>query len=139
MDKNYLIIDDYAHHPTEIKATLAATRNLKCNRLIAVFQPHRYSRTKLLLDEFARCFDLADYVIITDIYPASEPPLEGVSGRLIYDKIKEHTPNKQISFLPKEDIVTHILESIRPDDLVLTLGAGDIVKTCDELVERLKR
>ena len=138
-DKKYLVIDDYAHHPTEIKATLAATRNLKFNRLIAVFQPHRYTRTKLLLDEFGRCFDLADYVIITDIYPASEPSLEGVSGRLVYDKIKEYTPDKQIFFLPKEEIVAHILECIRPDDLVVTLGAGDIVKICDELVERIKR
>jgi UDP-N-acetylmuramate--alanine ligase len=118
---------------------LAAIRNLKFNRLIAVFQPHRYTRTKLLLEEFGRCFDLADYVIITDIYPAGEAPLEGVSGRLIYDRIKEHAPDKQTRFLPKEEVAAHILEYVRPNDLVVTLGAGDIVKICDELVEKFKR
>lgn len=138
-DKGYLVIDDYAHHPTEIKATLSALKSLKFNRLIAVFQPHRYTRTKLLLDEFGRSFDLAGYVIITDIYPAGELPLEGVSGRCIYDKIKEFAPNKEIHFLPKEKIVAHILGIIKPSDLVITLGAGDIIKVCDELVERLKR
>ncbi len=138
-NKDYLLIDDYAHHPTEIRATLSALRNLKFNRLIAIFQPHRYTRTKLLLDEFSKSFDLADYVIITDIYPAGEAPQEGISGRLIYDKIKEHSPDKQAIFMPKEEIARHILEIIEAQDLVITLGAGDIVKTCDELAEELKR
>lgn len=138
-NKDYLLIDDYAHHPTEIRATLSALRSLRFARLIAIFQPHRYTRTKLLLDEFSKSFDLVDYVIITDIYPAGEEPQEGISGRLIYDKIKEHSPNKQVVFLPKEKIATYILETIRSQDLVVTLGAGDIVKTCDELVEELKR
>lgn len=138
-NKDYLLIDDYAHHPTEIRATLSALINLRFARLIAIFQPHRYTRTKLLLDEFSKSFDLADYVIITDIYPAGEEPQEGISGRLIYDKIKEYSPNKQVIFLPKEKIAMHILETIKPQDLVVTLGAGDIVKTCDELVEELKR
>ena len=139
-DKNgFLLIDDYAHHPTEIIATLKAVRNLKQNRIIAVFQPHRYSRTKLLLDEFGKSFDLADCVIITDIYPASEPPIEGINGRSVFNKIKERTPDKEIIFLPKEGIVTHLLEIIKPDDTVIMLGAGDIVKICDELAEKLKR
>ena len=138
-NKDYLLIDDYAHHPTEIKATLKAVKNINFKRLIAVFQPHRYTRTKLLLDEFGKSFDLADYIIITDIYAASEPPLEGISARCIYDKIKEYAPDKQIYFLPKEELVAHILKIIKPDDLVITFGAGDIVKTCDELVEELKR
>ena len=137
--KDYLLIDDYAHHPTEIRATLSALRNLRFNRLIAIFQPHRYTRTKLLSDEFSKSFDSVDYLIITDIYPAGEEPQEGISGRLIYDKIKEHSPNKQVIFLPKEKIATYILENIKSQDLVVTLGAGDIVKTCDELVEELKR
>jgi UDP-N-acetylmuramate--alanine ligase len=138
-DKDYLLIDDYAHHPTEIKATLSALKNLKFNRLIAVFQPHRYTRTKLLSDEFGKSFDLADYIIVTDIYPAGEQPQEGVSGELIYDKIKERAPSKQIYFLPKEEIAAHILKIIKPHDLLVTLGAGDIVKICDELVEKFKR
>ena len=139
-DKNFLVIDDYAHHPTEIKATLAAIKNLKFNRLIAIFQPHRYSRTKLLLDEFGKSFTLADYIIITDIYPASEKPLEGISGERLSDKIgKFNQGTQETHFLPKEKIVPHILKIIKPHDLIITLGAGDIVKTCDELVEKLKR
>jgi len=138
-DKKYLVLDDYAHHPTEIKATLAAVKNLKFNRIIAIFQPHRYTRTKLLLNEFSQSFGLADYIVVTDIYPASEPPLEGVTAGGICNKIKEYSPDKQIQFLPKEEIVAHILGIIKPHDLIITLGAGDIIKTCDELVEELKR
>lgn len=134
----YLVIDDYAHHPTEIKATLEAVKKINSKRIIAVFQPHRYSRTQLLLNEFGRSFELADYVIITDIYAASEPPLEGVTARFLCDKIKECAPGKYISFLPKEEVVRHILSIIKPSDLVITLGAGDITKTCDELAEELK-
>jgi len=138
-NKDFLVIDDYAHHPTEIRATLSAVKNLKSRRIITVFQPHRYTRTKLLLDEFSRSFDLADYVIITDIYPAGELPIEGINGRRIQEKIKERTLNKNILFLPKGKIIEHILEIKKPGDLIITLGAGDIVKTCDELVGRIKR
>lgn len=138
-DRNYLLIDDYAHHPTEIKAALSAVKRVKSNRVIVIFQPHRYSRTKLLLNEFGRCFDLADYIIITDIYPASEPPIEGISGLSICDKIKEYRPEKRIEFLPKEKIVDYALKILEPLDTVVTLGAGDITKYCDELAERLKR
>jgi UDP-N-acetylmuramate--alanine ligase len=135
----FLLIDDYAHHPTEIKATLAAIKNLKSNRIIAVFQPHRYTRTKLLLEEFAHSFDLVDYLILTDIYAASEPPLEGVTSMSIYDRIKECAPDRKIDFLAKEKIAEHLLSIIKPGDLVITLGAGDIFKTGDELAEGLKR
>lgn len=137
-DKDYLVIDDYAHHPTEIKATLEAIKNLGSKRIIAVFQPHRYTRTKLLLEEFGRCFDLAGKIIITDIYPAAELPIAGITGEYLTQKIKEYLPDKNVCFLPKEKIAPHILALIRPGDLVITLGAGDIVKTGDELVERLK-
>jgi len=137
-DDKCLVIDDYAHHPTEIKATLAAIKNLDPKRVIAVFQPHRYSRSKLLADEFGRSFSLADYVIITDIYSAGEPPQEGVTAQYILDKIKEHSPDKEIKFLPKEAIIGHILKVLKRGDLIITLGAGDITKTCDELVERIK-
>ena len=133
----YLVLDDYAHHPTEIKATLLAVKALR-KRVVAIFQPHRYTRTKLLLDKFAGCFDSADCIVITDIYPASEPPLEGISGRLVYDEVKKCTPDKQVYFLSKAEIPAHVLEIIRPNDLVITLGAGDISKVCDELVEGLK-
>jgi UDP-N-acetylmuramate--alanine ligase len=135
---DYTLVDDYAHHPTEIKATLEALKNLKANRLIVIFQPHRFSRTKLLLDEFGTSFDAADYVVITDIYPASEQPLPGITGSSVYDSIKKQAPNKQINFLPKEKIVEHILKIIKPRDLIVTLGAGDIVKICDALAEELQ-
>jgi UDP-N-acetylmuramate--alanine ligase len=138
-DHGLLVIDDYAHHPTEINATLQAIRNLKKERVIAVFQPHRYTRTQLLLAEFSASFDSADYVIITDIYAASEPPIEGVSAWHIYDKIKERASHKEVHFLAKDKIVGHIVRVAKPGDVVIMLGAGDIVKVSDELVEELKR
>jgi UDP-N-acetylmuramate--alanine ligase len=138
-NSDYLILDDYAHHPTEIKATLAALQSLRPRRIIAVFQPHRYSRTKLLLEEFSRSFDSADYVILSDIYPAGERPLEGVSATQIFNKIKENSPAKEIVYLPKEQIADYILRIMHTGDLIITLGAGDIVKICDELVEKVKR
>jgi len=138
-DKDYLLFDDYAHHPTEIKASLSALKNLKAKRLIAIFQPHRFSRTKLLLEEFSKSFSLADYVVITDIYPADEPIIEEVTGKLVCDKIKSFDPLKEVIFIPKEDISKHLLNLIKPGDLIVTLGAGDIVKINDEMVEALKR
>ncbi len=135
-NRDYLLIDDYAHHPTEIKATLDAVQYLKRNRIVAVFQPHRYSRTQILMQEFAQSFDLADCLILTDIYAASETPIAGVSGRALSEKIKEITPHKDILFLEKKQITEHILKIRRPGDVIITLGAGDITKICDELAER---
>lgn len=133
-----LVIDDYAHHPTEIKASLAALKHLKPGRIVAIFQPHRYTRTQLLLDEFGSCFEAADYVVITDIYPAGEPPIKGVNAGNICAKIKERFPHKPVHYLPKEKIVEHVLKILYPQDLVVTLGAGDIVKLSDELANILK-
>ncbi|MBI5206503.1 MAG: UDP-N-acetylmuramate--L-alanine ligase [Candidatus Firestonebacteria bacterium] len=127
-----MIVDDYGHHPTEIKATLNVGSGFG-RRLIVIFQPHRYSRTKLLLDEFAKCFDLADEVVITDIYPASEQPIEGITGERLKDKIKEHSPDKQVVFVPRTDIVNYAAAAVKAGDLIITLGAGDITKICDEL------
>jgi len=135
--QEYLVIDDYAHHPTEIRATLAALKNLKKQRVIAVFQPHRYSRTGFLLEEFTQSFDAADYVVITDIYPAGEVPVRGVSGRILYERLKAYAPDKEAHFLPKDEIAGHLLKIIRPGDLVITLGAGDIVKVAEELAENI--
>lgn len=138
-DKGKLLIDDYAHHPTEIRATLDAVANIGPGRTIAVFQPHRYTRTQNLLEDFARSFDKADHVIITDIYAASEEPIEGVSGQLLYEKIKEYSPAKEAVYLPKERILPYILKMSRSGDTVITLGAGDIIKICDELAEEFKK
>jgi UDP-N-acetylmuramate--alanine ligase len=134
----YLVLDDYAHHPSEIKATLAAIANLRPRRKIVVFQPHRYSRTQLLLDEFASCFEQADYLIVSDIYAASEQPIEGIDGRRLLNKIKESNPGKQAVYLAKEKITEFLLGFIKSGDLVITLGAGDIVRVADALAEQLK-
>lgn len=136
---DYLLVDDYGHHPTEIKASLAALKNIESRRLIVVFQPHRFSRTKLLLDEFAVSFELSDQVIITDIYPAGEPPIPGVTGELLCERIKSLGRCKEVIFVHKEEIAARLLGSMKPGDLVVTMGAGDIVKVNDELVEALKR
>ncbi len=133
----YCVIDDYAHHPTEIRATLDAVRKLN-KRTIAIFQPHRYTRTKALLEDFARSFSMADYVIVTDIYPASEMPLEGITGQLVCDRIKAYDQGKKAVFLPRHDIVSHVKGLLQPGDVVITLGAGDIIKINHELVESLK-
>jgi UDP-N-acetylmuramate--alanine ligase len=133
-----LLLDDYAHHPTEIKKTLEAVKNLEHNRMIAIFQPHRYTRTKLLLDEFGRSFDLADEVVITDIYPASEQPIEGINGRCIYDKLNMRG-HRKANFLPKDEIVEYIIGIAKPKDIIITLGAGDIYKIADELAQKFKR
>ncbi|MEK6715251.1 MAG: UDP-N-acetylmuramate--L-alanine ligase [Candidatus Omnitrophota bacterium] len=140
--REYLIIDDYAHHPTEIKATLDAARKIaehkSYKRIIAVFQPHRFSRTKFLLDEFSESFEQADYLIITDIYAASEVPIAGVNAGNLYDKIKQKG-KKNIEFVKREDIVIRVLDIATSGDLIITLGAGDIGKLTDELSFRLVR
>jgi len=137
-NQDYLIIDDYAHHPTEIQATLEAVKNLKKKKIIAVFEPHRYSRTRLLWEEFARSFNLADEVIVTDIYSAGELPTQGITAPRLSNRIKENNPRKPVTFLPKQEITDYILRNIQPGDLVITLGAGDITKISDEMVSRLK-
>ena len=137
-DRGIMVIDDYAHHPTEIRAALGAVKNLKHDKLIAVFQPHRYTRTKLLLNEFAASFNLADYIILTDIYPASEQPIEGVDAKVLLGLIKKQAPGAHVVYLPKEEIAAHLLTVLKPNTIVLALGAGDIIKVSDELVERLK-
>lgn len=134
----YRVIDDYAHHPSEIKATLAALDYLKAKRKIIIFQPHRFSRTQLLLNEFVASFDRADYLIVTDIYAASEQPIAGVNAPELVRKIKEHNSGKEVLYLDKENILEHVLGMIKSGDLVITLGAGDIVKVSDELAKRLK-
>jgi UDP-N-acetylmuramate--alanine ligase len=119
------IIDDYAHHPTEIRATLAAARALAPKRVIVVFQPHTYTRTKTLLNEFAVCFGDADEVIITDIYAARERNTHGISSKDLVDKIKaERSSVHYIGSL--EDATAFLSTRLRAGDLLLTMGAGDV-------------
>lgn len=133
-----MLIDDYAHHPTEIKAVLSACRNWADKRVIAIFQPHRYTRTKYLAKEFGLCFDGADKLILTDIYAASEKPISGVSVRGIYDKIRA-SGLEDVEIIKKEDIADRVIKIKKPGDMILVLGAGDIKKVGDELYERLSR
>ncbi len=137
-DDKYMVIDDYAHHPSEIKATLAAVANLEVKRKIVIFQPHRYTRTQLLQDEFASAFSQADYLIITDIYAASEPEIAGVNAQVLLNKIKASEPGKPVVYLPKEKILAHVRGMLKEGDLVMTLGAGDIVKLSDALAQTFK-
>ncbi|MDD4953970.1 MAG: UDP-N-acetylmuramate--L-alanine ligase [Candidatus Omnitrophica bacterium] len=137
--EEFLVIDDYAHHPTEISATLEAVKGLGKKRVVAIFQPHRYSRTKLLKEEFGRCFKDTDYVVITDIYAASESPLEGVTSLVICEEIKKNFPTKEVRYLPKSEILTGMNKILRAGDVVITLGAGDITKISDELAEGLDK
>ncbi|MFC1658068.1 UDP-N-acetylmuramate--L-alanine ligase [Candidatus Omnitrophota bacterium] len=132
-----LVLDDYGHHPAEIKATLEAVKLLNPRRLLVIFQPHRYTRTKFLLDDFAGCFTLADYVVITDIYPAGETEIPGVSGYSIYERLIPQK-HQQAKFLAKDDILDFTLSILKPQDIVLFLGAGDITKISDELAKVLK-
>lgn len=132
-----LIIDDYAHHPTEIEATIAAAKATG-KRIIAVFQPQRYTRTFFLLDAFSRAFGEADEVIITDIYsPAGEKQIEGVHSSKLVDLIKTNS-NPGARYLPtKQDVIADLRDRLQPGDLVLTMGAGDIWKVGDELARTL--
>jgi UDP-N-acetylmuramate--alanine ligase len=131
-----LIIDDYAHHPTEVRATLSAARSgWPGRRILCVFQPHRYSRTMLLKDQFGTAFGDADKIFLTEIYAASEKPIPGISGKTIEEAIKD----KKVMYEPrKEKIVDALLEEVKAGDLVLTLGAGDINTVGRELLARLR-
>jgi UDP-N-acetylmuramate--alanine ligase len=139
-DDNILIIDDYAHHPTEIKATLSALKSSWQNRrIIAIFQPHRFSRTKILAEKFGKAFFDADCVIIDDIYSANESPISGISGETIFGEIKK-TNHGQIKYLPsKDNILSYLCEIIQPGDIIITMGAGDIWTVAQELAKRLKK
>ncbi|SHK24501.1 UDP-N-acetylmuramate--L-alanine ligase [Desulforamulus aeronauticus DSM 10349] len=132
------IVDDYAHHPTEIKATLQAARSAHRGRIIVVFQPHRYTRTRQLYREFAGAFNNADLLILTDIYAASETPLEGINTQLIIDHIP-HREGQEVHYLATlQDAVNFLQNRVREGDLVLTMGAGDVWTLGGELLKRLE-
>lgn len=132
------LIDDYAHHPTEIIATLKAARRWARGRLIVVFQPHRYSRTLLLLEEFARAFNLADHLVVTSIYSANEPPLAGITGGTLASAA-QRAGVRSVQFIPKRGrILEHLASFAKPGDTIITMGAGDIGSLGDALQERLE-
>ena len=132
-----MVVDDYGHHPTEVKATLAAAKQGWDRRLVVLFQPHRYSRTRDLITEFTHAFDQADLLFMTDIYAAGEAPIPGVSGALLADSIKA-AGHPGVTFVEKkETLPDQVLPHLQPGDLVVTLGAGDIWKAGTGLLARL--
>jgi UDP-N-acetylmuramate--alanine ligase len=133
------VVDDYAHHPTEVRATLAAARPGPWSRVVAVFQPHRYSRTRTFSDEFGDSFGDADRVVVTDVYGAGELPVPGVTGKLVSDAVCRHLPGRHVAYLPhRAELIAYLEASARPGDVLLTLGAGDISSVGDELLVRLE-
>lgn len=132
LSDNVLVYDDYAHHPTEIKATLSAAAQKEHNRIISIFQPHTYSRTKELFDDFSSCFGNSDIAIITDIYAAREIDDGTVNSQMLVDKIKQNGTNA-IYISSFEDIVKYVKENIEPNDIILTIGAGNITHLSDLL------
>src|SRR5207244_13128339 len=129
------VVDDYGHHPTEIKATLTAARIGAPNRRIVVlFQPHRYSRTHDLLEEFASAFNNADVLFVTDIYAASETPIEGVNAEVLTGRIKSYG-HKNAEYVGAVDNAAEILrEHVREGDLVITLGAGSVHRGAEQVL-----
>lgn len=136
LPRDIWLIEDYAHHPSEIRATLSADAVMGRHRLV-IFQPHRFSRTQLLEREFTACFDRADGVIVTDIYPAFESPIPGISGERLAHLIKSHG-HPYVRYVPKQDLTTFVAHIAHPGDTIFFLGAGDIGEVCHELAERLR-
>ncbi len=137
-DEDVLVVDDYAHHPTEIKATLSAARSGFDRRIVAVFQPHRYSRTKALFDEFVKAFYNADSLILMDIYAAGEDPIPGVSAKDLAEGIIRHG-HRDICYRPdQEEAVEHLLSEVEKGDLVITMGAGNVWQVGTEFIRRHK-
>lgn len=133
------LVDDYGHHPTEIKATLSAAKNIWERRLVVVFQPHRYTRTRDLFKDFTTAFNQADLLLLTDIYPAGEDPLPGVNAETLCREIKEHG-HKNVHYHPQTedmlDVLTHMLQ---PGDVVMTLGAGNIWQLGEQWLQRARQ
>jgi len=133
-------VDDYAHHPTEIAAVLAAARTALGRRLIVAFQPHRYTRTQQLMDEFGPALKQADEVVLSDVYAAGEDPIAGVTVEALAASIQKTAPELPVRIARRiDDVVPEVLKTARPGDAVITLGAGSIGTLPRRLIEALKR
>lgn len=134
-----MVIDDYAHHPTEVKATLeAANSGWPDRRVVAVFQPHLYSRTQELYKEFGLSFFDAEVMVVTDVYPSREKPIEGVTGKLIADTASTYGHRNVVYVEDKNEVHERLKEIIKPGDIIITMGAGDIYKSGDKFVEEIE-
>jgi UDP-N-acetylmuramate--alanine ligase len=128
-------VDDYGHLPAEVATVLAAARTGGWRRVVCVFQPHRFSRTAALWRDFATAFDDADVLVVTDVYPAGEQPRPGVTGKLVVDAVLEARPSKPVAWLPgRRELVAFLRRRLRPGDLCITVGAGDLTTLPDELL-----
>ena len=128
------VIDDYGHHPSEIRATLEAARGCKFNRLLVLFQPHRFSRTQHLWDDFRLAFNQADVLVLTDIYAASEAPIPGITSEALAAAIRE-AGHKNVHYLDSmQDSIEFLLKNARPGDAILTVGAGNVSRASNDLM-----
>jgi UDP-N-acetylmuramate--alanine ligase len=133
------VIDDYGHHPAEIRAVLQAAKQIAPRRIAVLFQPHRYTRTKALFDDFLTAFLDADLLYVMDIYPASEQPIEGVTGRALYEGIRSQG-QKTVRFMPeRKTIPEEVASDLKSGDMIITLGAGDVTALGPEILEALKK
>jgi UDP-N-acetylmuramate--alanine ligase len=131
------VVDDYGHHPTEIKETLKAMRQIWKNRLIVVFQPHRFTRTKALFDEFTKAFSNVDILILNDIYPASEEPIDGINSAVLCRAIRK-AGQKHVEYIPSaEETIEYLVNTVKAKDTVATIGAGSIYKIGEALIKQL--
>lgn len=138
-EREITVIDDYGHHPTEIRATLLAARECDYRRIHVIFQPHRYTRTHALMDDFAMSFHQADSVHVLEIYAASEQPIEGVDGAILAERIREFG-HRCVEFAGTADrAVDNVLANVRAGDVVMTLGAGNVWQAGETLLERLRQ
>ena len=137
-ERGITVIDDYGHHPTEIRATLAAARACRYRRIHVLFQPHRYTRTQALMDDFARAFHQADTVHVLDIYAASEPPIEGVSGQALVERLQTFGHRGAIYAGNMETGIDSVVRSSQSGDAIVTLGAGSVSQASDRIVEKLR-
>jgi UDP-N-acetylmuramate--alanine ligase len=134
-----MIVDDYGHHPAEIEATLDAAQRGFDRRVVVAFQPHRYTRTKLLFDEFTRAFNKADVVVVTDVYPGGEKPIEGATGEALAEAIRAHGHHAVTYVRDKKQVAQALREVVEPGDIVIALGAGDINASARELLAMLTK
>jgi UDP-N-acetylmuramate--alanine ligase len=138
VENGVTVLDDYGHHPTEVKATLAAARLGPYKKIHVLFQPHRFSRTKFLMDDFAGAFNQADNLYLLDIYAASEPSIEGVSAKALVEKIRSFGHRSANYVATMDEGVAAIANDAGPGDLIVTLGAGSVSQAAEKILEKLR-
>ncbi len=134
---NILVVDDYGHHPEEVRATLRAAREGFARRLVVAFQPHRYTRTRDLFGDFLSAFDDAEKLFLTEVYAAGEERLEGASGEALFQALKKRG-HLEVEYRPRDALAAAVLDALRPGDLLVVLGAGDVYRVGEEIVQKLR-